>query len=121
MSAVRCFGRKWAACRDATVAQSRGPYCTGATNRTGAGPVVTAPQTHRRRISRCSTTWTVIGGRSNTCRTVAPTSAASTRSPPHPAAHGRFMTGHLVRGGDLLKARTGMTGLPTRLPHPGLP
>ena len=41
--------------------------------------------------------------------------------PTAPAAHGRFMTGHLVRGGDSLKARTGMAGLPTRLPHPGLP
>jgi hypothetical protein len=62
----------------------RGPYCTGAVTPSGAAAQVVAPQAQRRAMSWCSTTCTVIGGRSNTCRRSIPTSGAPARLAPQP-------------------------------------
>jgi hypothetical protein len=55
---------------------------------------VSVPQEHRREISRCSTTRTVICGMSNTCRRTTPAGRSSFgRSAPQPAqAPGSWMT-----------------------------
>src|SRR5664280_1565196 len=48
----------------------------------GGSAKVTRPQAHRRVMAWCSTTRTVIGGMSNTCRREQPTCSASARSDP---------------------------------------
>src|SRR5660398_170974 len=65
-------------------ARSTGPYCTGWEASGGAVPVVATPQAQVRVITRCSVTCTLIGGRSNTCRTLHPLWGAPARSVPHP-------------------------------------
>src|SRR3954447_6284098 len=117
------------------IAVIRGPYCTGALTPCGALPQLMAPHAQRRAINWCSTTRTVIGGRSNTWRRSKPTPGAppkpppppEPRRPPHPppgcpgkaaAAAGtraRFVPAPLVRVVDQRQRRPRMTRLPARL------
>ncbi len=96
------------------IAVIRGPYCTGAVTPPGAGPQVVAPHEQRRAISRCSVTWTVIGGRSNTCRRSTPTSGASARPAPQPT-HGPARAAASRSDRRPAPASSRMPGLPTRL------
>ena len=66
------------------IALIRGPYCTGALTPCGALPQLVAPHAQRRAINWCSTTRTVIGGRSNTWRRSTPTSGAPAKLEPQP-------------------------------------
>src|SRR3954467_6913861 len=66
------------------IAVIRGPYCTGALTPCGALPQLMAPHAQRRAINWCSTTRTVIGGRSNTWRRSTPTSGAPAQLEPQP-------------------------------------
>src|SRR3954469_24826858 len=61
-----------------------GPSCTGALPPCGPLPQLVAPHVQRRAMSWCSTTRTVIGGRSNTWGRSIPTSGADARSSPQP-------------------------------------
>jgi len=75
--AVRDRDRYWPMYRYTMTARIRGPYWTGAPAPVGASPVLTCPHAQRREMSWCSVTRILIGGRSNTCRRLAPTSVPS--------------------------------------------
>lgn len=64
------------------MARAFGPYWVAASTPAGGSPLQIRPQAHRRVMTWCSTTRTVIGGMSNTCRREQPTCSASARSDP---------------------------------------
>ncbi len=82
--AVRDRDRYWPMYRYTMTARIRGPYWTGAPTPAGAPAVLMRPHGQRRAMSWCSVTRIFIGGRSNTCRRVAPTSVPSRASAPQP-------------------------------------